>query len=486
MGAYENPVLIVDTETPRIYANAISNLGKQASSAIEKEIASRNAHQQKLQKEKEEMLKRGMDDQDEVKKLALKAGINNPQQWDLLYEVTNEFTLAGTDVLKSNTLEGSKAASKRRAIASQKQSQIIMNATLYKESAGPDFRKHSENLQNWGNQGNLSMSAGKNYEYILANTIRDGINEGKEEIKFNENNEQKSLFTGEYLKSIGYPDGIEWDTALLNAYDPVEIPNVDNKISSMYQMYNAEKNPGGLSILDKTNQLAEGYYDVENPRIINLPDGRRQTVYPVLADKVNAATKGVIDSQIAGLLANPEAAKSVWKDIFNKESNLEPATDGTSSKNSIFSKADTLEFGKLYEERAKSLSMVPEVKYGDAYTPPKNTGGDGGTDKSVNPVIKNEIDAFISNPYALLKKTTVFKESLAVIDPLDRGNPKQVTLTKKDAKGNAYTPDLFDLTDPAEKERLFNEWLDRQGYKGEDKLKAKEYFLKNNSTLPIF
>ena len=43
MGAYENPAIIVDTETPKIYANAISNFGEQITSAINKEIANRNA-----------------------------------------------------------------------------------------------------------------------------------------------------------------------------------------------------------------------------------------------------------------------------------------------------------------------------------------------------------------------------------------------------------------------------------------------------------
>ena len=121
-----------------------------------------------------------------------------------------------------------------------------------------------------------------------------------------------------------------------------------------------------------------------------------------------------------------------------------------------------------------ATSPLKEVK-------PAGTGAGADKDKTVDPTIKNEIDAFIFNPYALLKKTTVFKEALAVVDPLNSGNPQQVTITKDDGSIT-----LFDLKDPAEKERLFNEWLDRQGYTGTEKLKAKGYFLKNNSTLPIF
>ena len=122
----------------------------------------------------------------------------------------------------------------------------------------------------------------------------------------------------------------------------------------------------------------------------------------------------------------------------------------------------------------RSVTPLKEVK-------PAGTGTGADKDKTVDPTIKNEIDAFIFNPYALLKKTTEFKEALAIVDPLNSGNPQQVTITKDDGSIT-----LFDLKDPAEKERLFNEWLDRQGYTGTEKLKAKGYFLKNNSTLPIF
>ena len=137
-----------------------------------------------------------------------------------------------------------------------------------------------------------------------------------------------------------------------------------------------------------------------------------------------------------------------------------------------------------YGEGDKKVYYVATSPLKEVKTDKGDTDTD--TDNKVDPTIKNEIDAFIFNPYALLKKNTNFKEALASVDPLDRGNPKQVTITKTDGKGNAYPSDLFDLTDPAEKERLFNEWLDNQGYTAANKLKAKGYFLKNNSTLPIF
>ena len=212
--------------------------------------------------------------------------------------------------------------------------------------------------------------------------------------------------------------------------------------------------------------------------------------------KINGLINADVVSSAKGFLAAPltqqnamyatqlDGDKSSWSD-FIKE-NSDPAAQEAELER-LFKKVAIEGIGKdfkYYEKDGetiyyRSVTPLKEVK-------PTGTGAGADKEKTVNPAIKNEIDAFIFNPYALLKKTTVFKESLAVIDPINTGNPQQVTLTKRDDKGNAYPPDFFDLRDSAEKERLFNEWLDNQGYTGADKLKAKEYFLKNNSTLPIF
>lgn len=426
MGAYENPAIIVDTETPKIYANAISNFGEQITSAINKEIANRNAQQLKLQKDKEEMYKRGAENLDKVIEQGRKAGINSPQQWELLSKITSDVTASGTRGMQASNVDGVNAALKETAKLKNQQSQMIMNATLQKNVSDPEFDKYTESMDSWGNQGSLSLQAGKNYEYIVAKSIGKGFRDGEQFTYFDENNIQKTKFTSPTLDKEKYPDGITWDTALLNSYNPIEIPDITNKIKSIYRPFDQEKNPKGLGILDKNNELTSGYYDIENPKTINLPDGRKQTVYPALANKINAATKGIVDAEIAGLLANPDAARSVWKDVFNKESDLNISTDGTAPQGSVFSIADTKAFSEAYRTYSLGVTIVPDVKYGDIYTPAKDKGGDGGKDQIAIEKAQTMYDNFAKDPLEFLKGAADFSDITSGIynqGPTPAGTP---------------------------------------------------------------
>ena len=474
MGAYENPAIIVDTETPRIYANAISNFGEQISSAINKEIANRNAQQLKLQKDKEEMYKRGAEDLDKVVEQGRKAGINSPQQWELLSKITSDVTASGTRGMQASNVDEINAALKETAKFKNQQSQMIMNATLQKDVSDPEFDKYTESMDNWGNQGNLSLQAGKNYEYIVAKSIGKGFRDGEQFTYFDENNIQKTKFTSPTLDKEKYPNGIIWDTALLNSYNPIEIPDITNKIKSVYRPFDQEKNPKGLGILDKNNELTTGYYDIENPKIINLPDGRKQTVYPALANKINAATKGIVDAEIAGLLANPDAARSVWKDVFNKESNLNISTDGTAPPGSVFNIADTKAFSEAYRTYSLGVTIVPDVKYGDVYTPSKNTGGDGGTDKTAAAKSQEMYDDFASNPLKFLKGTTDFRDLTSGVyeGPTPLGTPPSKVrvevspeLTKEQKGGPAEAQyRTFDLANKNDLSALWQYYTKNSNY----------------------
>ena len=474
MGAYENPAIIVDTETPKIYANAISNFGEQITSAINKEIANRNAQQLKLQKDKEEMYKRGAENLDKVIEQGRKAGINSPQQWELLSKITSDVTASGTRGMQASNVDGVNAALKETAKLKNQQSQMIMNATLQKNVSDPEFDKYTESMDSWGNQGSLSLQAGKNYEYIVAKSIGKGFRDGEQFTYFDENNIQKTKFTSPTLDKEKYPDGITWDTALLNSYNPIEIPDITNKIKSIYRPFDQEKNPKGLGILDKNNELTSGYYDIENPKTINLPDGRKQTVYPALANKINAATKGIVDAEIAGLLANPDAARSVWKDVFNKESDLNISTDGTAPQGSVFSIADTKAFSEAYRTYSLGVTIVPDVKYGDIYTPVKDKTGDGGNDLKAQKIYNN----FMKDPLGFLKETGFADRVKSVIsDPhFPNAKPNIIEIEIEEAKPAtdkfAAEPakiKTYDLSDPNSVKSLYEYYVKFSGYGGSRK-----------------
>ena len=325
-----------------------------------------------------------------------------------------------------------------------------------------------------------------------------------------------SLLSGETTGNIDLQFDLESNSLNLNAYGNIGEEgwsvngfNSNNYLASgselFYEMSQMVENTIKASTKIITNPQGELL-----PNVTNAPVTKR-----IYQDIVDEDTKKIGRKLVEGQIE--EINQSVIDNLIGKEISSSVAGFNAASpldQNAIFSYeldapyksyVDFLEKVKDPVEQDKIISQMFKEKtiegigeqfesyekdgqkvYFRSVTPlkevkPAGTGTGADKDKTVDPTIKNEIDAFIFNPYALLKKTTEFKEALAIVDPLNSGNPQQVTITKDDGSIT-----LFDLKDPAEKERLFNEWLDRQGYTGTEKLKAKGYFLKNNSTLPIF
>ena len=305
------------------------------------------------------------------------------------------------------------------------------------------------------------------------------------------------------LNAKGEMGGVPWAVNDFNSFNYLtsggeltyDIPDLASKTVETARKLVTDKQGKLLPGVAKEQVTKRIYQDVvgkDNKKIGRvLMEGQ---IEELDSAKINSLINADVASSAKGFLAAPltqqnamyatqlDGDRTSWSD-FIKE-NSDPAAQEAELER-LFKKVAIEGIGKDF----KSYEKNGETIYYRSVTPLKEVKtdkGDTDADNKVDPTIKNEIDAFIFNPYALLKKNTNFKEALASVDPLDRGNPKQVTITKTDGKGNAYPSDLFDLTDPAEKERLFNEWLDNQGYTAANKLKAKGYFLKNNSTLPIF
>ena len=78
MGAYENPITVVDTESGKIWANAIAGVGQQTVKVLEKQAAKQSAKQKKIQDDLAAEADYVINNQQAFSKEMAKNGINNP------------------------------------------------------------------------------------------------------------------------------------------------------------------------------------------------------------------------------------------------------------------------------------------------------------------------------------------------------------------------------------------------------------------------
>ena len=103
MGAYENPVTVIDTESGDIWANAIRGFGKMGSTLIndrrDELLAENKAFAGRLQ----EIQKTGLKNYDVLANSLSERGITNQQIFDQARTFQNQKTKASTDLIRTST-----------------------------------------------------------------------------------------------------------------------------------------------------------------------------------------------------------------------------------------------------------------------------------------------------------------------------------------------------------------------------------------------
>ena len=79
MGAYENPITVIDRESGQIWANAIAGVGQQTARSIEKQAAKESAEQKAMQKQLAEEADYVLNNQAAFSRAMSQSGVNNPK-----------------------------------------------------------------------------------------------------------------------------------------------------------------------------------------------------------------------------------------------------------------------------------------------------------------------------------------------------------------------------------------------------------------------
>ena len=105
MGAYENPIAVIDTESAKIFANAISNVGKTVSGMLDQEAQRKS----KAKKQEREWLdwtfKYTNENLDKVYDQLQSVGVNNTEAFNAVKGLIDEKTKFGIAAKRASTIE---------------------------------------------------------------------------------------------------------------------------------------------------------------------------------------------------------------------------------------------------------------------------------------------------------------------------------------------------------------------------------------------
>jgi len=178
MGAYENPLAVIDTESSKIWANAITNIGNTTVELIERNKAELSRQQKEAQLILQQNAKYVMDNQAEFSMQMAKNGTNNPFLFKAGKEVIDKMARANAAVLAAKTQEEQQAALNEYGLLQSSYTNLVAGI---KQGADAD-KTYLEDITNQENpatqQGGMSASKEGYSTYQKIMSIRTGFGKG--------------------------------------------------------------------------------------------------------------------------------------------------------------------------------------------------------------------------------------------------------------------------------------------------------------------
>ena len=447
MGAYENPITAIDTKSGEIWANAARSISNSVYNAIQQKRQKETDQQKEAQADLDYTFNYTLKNQDEVNKRLAESGATNEQPFEVAYGLMNKKTMFELDAKRAKTPEQQtellKAAGKYgKALETFYviQKSFVDNDTRFKE-------EFIDNIDKVGQEGGVPMIGEQNKKYNLAMSIRNGINPGKEEFKYDEDSASwKVIYTGERLKANGF-DKIEMDASVLAAYDPGKIPEISKKIGGLFSA-KSDKNPQGLGINGTDDYPSDDYLDFSKVTYIYSEDGKFRTpVIPTKMEKIANGSKVLLTSQAEGYLSDPSTAQVVWQNLLAQKGDT-TALKINPSGGGFISADDKELFIQRYVEKAKDF--VKPFKYGKTEPVPVTTKGvtkEGATQAKVYNKAKTLTDDVLRANSGKNSRFFINKEldGMSISSAQWSGDTLNLVLDKPSGDGITEIPRKFEM-----------------------------------------
>tara|TARA_B100001996_G_scaffold279968_1_gene220460 strand:+ start:3064 stop:4542 length:1479 start_codon:yes stop_codon:yes gene_type:complete len=364
MGAYENPITVVDNQSGQIWANTISNVTKATTDYIDFTRQKNDERAKKIQEQLDWAAEYTSKNQEQIYANLEKLGADSiySKEADDVLNLVTENRIA---MQNASTKEELKAAQEGYGKAQKRLQQLYSVIEL--DEASKVFYGEEYDPASAGMQGGMSKSKAGTADWVAAQNVNNGFAKGQKEIYWDDNlGGYKIRFSGENIEGV-----IDKDARILFGYDPGKVPNIDSMIYGTYQK-------GGF--LDKNNQLTDkAMSDYQYTKSVD--GGKYETLYTATAaNRIAQATTSQFEAQARSFFTVPEDAEDVWA-IIGKNSDKQFNTAELLQNGSEMQ----TEFVKAYAEYASKL--MPNYKENKTYqtqTQRPRKGEKGKSPESVN------------------------------------------------------------------------------------------------------
>lgn len=355
MGAYENPVTVVDTQSGQIWANAIQTLGAQTSKVLDDErnrlLELNKSFAVKLQKIQE----KGVKDYDVLSGALAEANITDQQIYDQAQIFQTAKTQASTKLLQTGRPPEELAqAQKEFNDANQALKGLIPYIKSRGDSTQDYLQQIGNNPVNVGQQGYASMT--ENQEFQVGTWIDTGFLKGSKEIVYDKNKGWGTKYKELDDKETGVDEKefTIWGTQAAN-YLTTTVPTVDKSLENVLV-------EGG--IIDKNGKLTSAYqyFDSNQTRVEKSKDGKiTAVIVGPNWEKAAVAINDKVNKIADGYLKDPKVANAVWRNVFGEAEDLKIAEGGG---------IDTKQ-AEIFTEKLKLRAgqYIPNVDYANVEDP---------------------------------------------------------------------------------------------------------------------
>ena len=352
MGAYENPVTVVDTQSGQIWANAIQNLGAQTSKVLDQERDRLLSLNKDFGIRLKKIQEQGVKDYDLLAGGLAQKGITDQQIYDQAQVFQTEKTKASTKLLQTGRPPEELAEAQKQYNESD---QALKGLIPYIQSRGESLEDYLKeiggNPVNVGQQGYASMT--ENEEFQVGTWIDSGFLKGSKKIVYDKQKGWGTKYKELDDKETSF-DGKEftiWGTQTAN-YTTTKIPTVDKSLENVLLE---------TGVIDKNGKLTPAYqfFDSDQTRTETSKDG---SITAVIVgpnwEKAAIAINSKVDELANGYLKDPKVANAVWRNVFGQEEDMKIVDGGS---------IDPKQAEKLKEMIKKRAGQyIPHVDYVEA------------------------------------------------------------------------------------------------------------------------
>ena len=320
MGAYENPLTVIDTESGKIWANAIRGIGEQTVDFLEKQQAELSKQQKEAQIILRENAKYVMQNQAEFSQQMAKNGVNNPYLFQAGKGIIDKMAMVNAEVLAAKTQEESQMALDRYGLLQSSYTNLVAGIKNGADADETYLADITDTKNGPTQQGGMSTSKEGYATYQKIMSIRTGFGKGAvEEYIDNGDGTWNTRFSGGILGE----EIIEMPQSEAYSFDPGLVPNVDQEINELITKGSGEDSEGNLiPIIGSDGKYTEEY--LMGAKITTTKRNKdglaiQSTVRAADSAKIISTLTGSVLAKAQNYLKDYDAANSIWLEVFGPE-----------------------------------------------------------------------------------------------------------------------------------------------------------------------